>query len=116
MGWDPAWPGAPGRACSSEQTTNLSWQRQVVRPGVWWDKGLYESLRIQEVALGRHQLQLTPQDAQPCFALFPFPVALSWVPLLITQPWTLPLWAPVSPHFLIIFLLFLDFLKLLAVS
>lgn len=50
---------------SSEQTTNLSWQRHAVRSGVWWGKGPHEGLRIQGVAVGRHQPQFTLQDAQP---------------------------------------------------
>lgn len=28
---------------------------QLVRAGVWWGKGPYERLRIQGVAVGRHQ-------------------------------------------------------------
>lgn len=59
---------------SSEQPTNLSWQRQAIRIGVWWGKGPYEDLRIQGVAVSRHQPQFSPRDTQPCLILFLFPI------------------------------------------
>lgn len=57
-----------GPGSSEQTTTNLFWQRQAVRAGCGGAKVPTESLRIQGVAMGRHQPQFIPQDrpALPC--------------------------------------------------